>query len=213
MIQAYSDENVNDDYTLDSVIHMKAWDDRVGSIAHIYAVAELVKRGIPGKVILAGDEEGLNKDIAWARLIRPAFRQYVRPDGLILICDGFDGKHLKDEFNSGDYLSKALITGYISDASGAGDPGLLSIFRDKIIEMALTAEFEVAITTSYASRSIDPKIMDEFPLIGFIDWSNGIVGGADSACHVDESVKLRQVVNVIGVTCLVVKYFSEVLMR
>lgn len=54
--------------------------------------------------------------------------------------------------------------------------------------------------------------MDEFPLIGFINWSNGNVEDDESTyyCHRDESVKLRQIVNIIGTTCLAVNYFSEI---
>jgi len=210
VIQDYCHEKPDARYDLESIINMKALDDRAGSIAQIYAVAELAKRGLPAKAILAGDEEGFNKDISWARLVRPAFREYSRPDGLIIVCDGFDGNRLQAEFKCGEYLSKALVTAYVSDASGAGDPGIFSLFRDKVVDIASRCGFEAATTTCYASRSIDPKIMDDFPLIGFINWSNGSVGGKDAFCHRDESVKLRQIVNIIGTTCLAVNYFSEI---
>jgi len=210
VIQDYCYEKPDTRYDLESIINMKALDDRAGSIAQIYAVAELAKRGLPSKAILAGDEEGFNKDIAWARLVRPAFKKYSRPDGLIIVCDGFDGNNLRAEFKTDDYLPEALVTTYTSDASGAGDPGIFSLFRDKVVKMARRCGFEAAITTCYASRSIDPKIMDDFPLIGFINWSNGSVGGDDAFCHRDESVKLRQIVNIIGTTCLAVNYFSEI---
>lgn len=213
VIQDYSHEKPDARYDLESIIHMKALDDRAGCIAQIYAVAELAKRGLPAKAILAGDEEGFNKDISWARLVRPAFTEFSRRDGLIIVCDGFDAPKMKEEFYSRhEHLSEALMTAYVSDASGAGDPGIFSLFRDRIVDIARRSGFEATITTSYASRSIDPKIMDEFPLIGFINWSNGNVWDYESTCycHRDESVKLRQIANIIGTTCLVVNYFSEI---
>jgi hypothetical protein len=216
VIQGYSYEEPNTHYELKSVVHIKALDDRAGCIAQIYAVAELAKRGIPAKAILVGDEEGVNHDIAWAKLARPAFRKYSRPDGIIIVCDGFDGYRLISEFDSksGQYLSEALITAYVGGGKGAGDPGIFSLFRDKIVDIVRQSEFEATATTNYASRSFDPKIMDDFPLIAFVDWSNGRVGGKEAVCHEDESILLRQVANVIGVTTLAANYFtSEVISK
>lgn len=213
VVQDYSYEKPDARYDLESIIHMKALDDRAGCIAQIYAVAELAKRGLPAKAILAGDEEGFNKDVSWARLVRPAFTEFSRRDGLIIVCDGFNAPRMREEFYSRhEHLSEALMTAYVSDASGAGDPGIFSLFRDRIVNIARRSGFEAIVTTSYASRSIDPKIMDEFPLIGFINWSNGNVDDEELTyyCHRDESVKLRQIVNIIGTTCLAVNYFSEI---
>lgn len=211
IIQDYFHGDKKSAIGLDSTIRMKALDDRVGSIAQIYSIAELAKRNVPAKAILAGDEEGFNKDVSWARLIRPTFRKYVNPNGLILVCDGFDGHNMHTEFSGGQLLKEALITSYISKGSGAGDPGILSLFRDEIIEDAKKNGFGAVLTTCYASRSLDPKIMDEFPLISFIDWSNGAVGGRDAICHLDESVSIHQVINIIGLTCLAVNYFTNCL--
>jgi hypothetical protein len=212
VIQGYCHEKMDASYTLGSVIHMKGLDDRVGCIAHIYTLVELAKRGLSAKAILAGDEEGFNKDVSWARLIRPSFRDYCRRDGVIIICDGFDGYWLDDEFKGREEpLSEALITAYVSHGSGGGDPGIFSLLRDKVVPVAQECGFEVEVVTSYASRSIDPKIMDEFPLIGFINWSNGQVGGDDAICHLDESVLLRQIVNIIGATCITLGILSKVL--
>ena len=211
VIQDYSHEKPDARYDIESTIHMKALDDRVGCIAQIYAVAELAKRGLPAKAILAGDEEGFNKDVSWARLVRPAFTEFSRRDGLIIVCDGFNAPNMREEFYfRHEHLSEALMTAYVSDASGAGDPGIFSLFRDKVVNLAGRCGFESIVTTSYASRSIDPKIMDEFPLIGFINWSNGNVWDDEAICHHDESILLRQVVNIIGTTCLAVNYFSEI---
>jgi hypothetical protein len=213
VIQDYCHQKMEQQFNIDSIIHMKAMDDRVGCIAQIYVLAELAKRGFlkKAKVILAGDEEGLNKDVSWARLIRPTFRKYCRADGIIVICDGFDGRRMGDEFCSqqGEYSSQALLTSYPGSASGGGDPGILSLFRDVIADVSVQSGFECKVTTSYVSRSIDPKIMDDFPLMGFIDWSNGQIGGKDAICHIDESVLLRQVINIIGTTCIAVKSLSE----
>lgn len=211
VIQDYCYEDPNTTYSLESQIHVKALDDRAGCICQIYAVAELAARGIPAKAVLVGDEEGFNADVSWARLVRPAFRKYVRPDRLVIICDGFDGKKMLEEFapKRDKYLSEALVPSYVGSGKGAGDPGLFAIFRDHIVDLAMRSGFEATVTTNYASRSFDPKIMDEFPLISFIDWSNGLVGGPDAICHRDESILLKQVINIIGTTVLATWYFTS----
>ena len=199
-------------YGLKTIFHSKALDDRVGVLSDIYTVKELARAGIPSKAILVGDEEGVDSELAWARLARPSFARYCRPDGITILCDGFDGKKLYEfsEFD-GKHLEAGLIAPYRSEGKGAGDPGLFSLLRDEVIPLAKKHGFEAVTTTDYVSRSLDPKIMDDFPFICSIDWSNGPVMTPTfvkdnpalsyfNVCHVDESVAISQVLNIIGTT-------------
>lgn len=203
-----------DKYDLNTIFHSKALDDRVGVLAHIYTMRELSRYGIKAKAIFVGDEEGVDADIAWARLARPAFRKYCRSDGITILTDGFDGKNLREFKNrKGEHLQEALIAPYRSEGKGAGDPGLFSLLRDNIVPLSLKHGFEPITTTDYVSRSLDPKIMDDFPFICSIDWSNGPVmiplNGFLPVCHVDESVSIKQIVNIIGTAFWAVWFFNK----
>jgi hypothetical protein len=193
-------------YNIDTIFHTKALDDRVGVLVHLYTMKELCKYNIKAKAIFVGDEEGIDKDIAWARLARPSFKKYCKEDDFIIICDGFDGGLLFEfeKEKEGEHLDKALIVPYRSEGKGAGDPGLFSFLRDYVIDISKSHGFEVTTTTDYVSRSLDPKIMDDFPLICSIDWSNGpVVTPTEdyfNRCHVDESISIKQVINLIGTT-------------
>ncbi len=204
-----------------TIINSKGMDDRVGVLAHLYTIKELNKNGIKAKAIIVGDEEGITKDVAWAKLARPIFRKYCIPENIIIICDGFDGNQLKEfRDKKGEYMDQALIVPYRSKGRGAGDPGLFALFRDKIIPICEKHGFGAITTTDYVSRSFDPKIMDDFPMICFIDWSNGPIDnpieikGIDESinlhnvCHIDESVSIKQVMNIIGTTFWTIWYFT-----
>jgi len=202
-------------YDLDTILHMKALDDRVGVVAHLYTMRELNRYKIKAKAIFVGDEEGIDKDVAWARLARPIFRKYCKEENFIIVCDGFDGKQL-DEFKKekkGKHLQEALMVPYRSEGKGAGDPGLFSLLRDSVVNLSKKHGFEAATTTDYVSRSFDPKIMDDFPSICSIDWSNGPVaipsGGFYPECHIDESVSIRQVINIIGTTFYTIWFIDD----
>jgi hypothetical protein len=216
VIQDY-DETIKN-FGLDTIFHTKALDDRVGVLAHIYAMRELGKMKIPAKAIFVGDEEGVDADISWARLARPSFRRYCREDGITILCDGFDGKNLHEfEKQEGRHLDAALISPYRSQGKGAGDPGIFSLLRDSVVALAKEQGFEAITTTDYVSRSLDPKIMDDFPYICSIDWSNGPVltpiktpeYGYFNVCHVDESVSIRQILNIVGTTFWAVWFLSS----
>jgi len=202
-------------YDLETIFHVKALDDRVGVLAHLYAMRELNRRGMKAKAIFVGDEEGVDKDIAWAKLARPIFRKYCKEENFIIICDGFDGKQLSEfkEEKEGEHLQEALIVPYRSEGKGAGDPGLFSLLRDYVIDLAKSHGFEAATTTDYVGRSFDPKIMDDFPSICSIDWSNGPVitpsENLFNVCHVDESVSIKQVINIIGTTFWTVRHLYD----
>ena len=98
---------------------------------------------------------------------------------------------------------------YTSYGKGGGDNGIFSILRDKVLGQARNNGFEAKITTDYVSRSVDPKLMNEFPFIGFIDWSNGKIGNQYAICHLDESIVAEQLVNIIGLTYHGVTYFTR----
>jgi len=210
VIQDY--DKSSDFQGLDSIIHAKALDDRVGVVSHLHTMRELNKLGIKAKAIFVGDEEGpAGPDIAWAKLTRPVFRKYCNEENIIILCDGFDGKKLSEFYrkntndeNSLVHLDEALIVSYRSKGKGAGDPGFFAMFRDEIVNFCKEKGFNASITTDYVSRSMDPKIMDDFPIICSIDWSNGPIVKPTTeyfnVCHVDESVSLRQVINIIGTT-------------
>jgi hypothetical protein len=206
VIQDYDETNKS--FSLDSIFHTKALDDRAGILAHLYAMRELGKMKVPAKAIFIGDEEGVDADVSWARLARPSFRRYSREDGITILCDGYDGKNLHEfEEQTGRHFNAALISPYRSEGKGAGDPGIFSLLRDNVVNLAEEQGFEAVTTTDYVSRSLDPKIMDDFPYICSIDWSNGPVltpietgGGFFNVCHVDESVSIRQLINIVGTT-------------
>jgi hypothetical protein len=216
VIQDY-DETIKN-FGLDTIFHTKALDDRVGLLAHVYAMKELGKMKIPAKAIFVGDEEGVDADVSWARLARPSFRRYCREDGITILCDGYDGKNLHEfEEQRGKHLDAALISPYRSEGKGAGDPGIFSLLRDSVVNLAEEQGFEAVTTTDYVSRSLDPKIMDDFPYICSIDWSNGPVltpiknreHGYFNVCHVDESVSVRQILNIVGTTCWAVWFLNS----
>lgn len=208
VIQNYGPNWTGEKYRPGSILNMKALDDRVGCAVLIHAVNELGKRKIPSKAILTGGEEGVNRDVAWARLARQSFRNYCRRDGVTIICDGVDGAQIK-EFPKNSHVSEALIIPYTSHGKGAGDPGLFSLLRDCVVPIAQEHSFEVTTLTDYVSRSIDPKIMDEFPLIGFVDWCNGKTGDKDAKCHYDESIAVDQLLNIVGVLVHAVRFFYD----
>ena len=213
------------DYGIDTIFHSKALDDRVGVLVDIYTVKELARAGIPCKAIFVGDEEGVDSELAWARLARPSFARYSKADGITILCDGFDGKKLSEFKDSeGKHLGAGLIVPYRSEGKGAGDPGIFSLLRDQVVPLAKKHGFEAVTTTDYVSRSLDPKIMDDFPYICSVDWSNGpvltpIVDDSNPAqsyfnvCHVDESVAIRQVINIIGTTFWSVCFLNRKMVR
>lgn len=199
VIQDYGPDWVGQKGASHSIMGAKALDDRVGVTTTIHAVKELCKVGVAAKAILSGSEEGIGQDVAWARLARETFRSYCRKDGVVIICDGIDGVRLEEfERQKGSHLEEALVVPYTSFGKGGGDPGLYSLLRDIIVPTTQSWGFKVSTTTDYVSRSIDPKLMDEYPLMGFVDWSNGKVLHRDSVCHQDESVMMEQLVNIIG---------------
>ncbi len=75
--------------------------------------------------------------------------------------------------------------------------------------------FEAVTSTDYLSRSHDPKIMDDFFFICNIDWSNGPVISPNKekrvfpVCHVDESVLLKQIINIVGTTFWTVQLLNS----
>lgn len=201
-------------YDAHSAINAKALDDRVGSIVAIYALKYLAKSNpsIPVKVILAGDEEGVGIDVSWARLVRPTYERFCERDVITLMCDGIDGWNLHEfeEKRKGEILTEALLVPYTSYGKGAGDYGLFSLIKDEVIPIAQTeGRFQVKTTTDYVSRSFDPKIMNNFPLISFLDWSNGKVGNMFARCHVDETIKVKQILNLIGMMVYTVQYLYK----
>lgn len=191
-----------------AILRCKALDDRVGSIAVIYAIKELAKYGIPTKGILTGGEEGVPLDISWDRLIRPTFKKYCHRDGIFIICDGIDGSALS-EFKNGTYLREAVLVPYTAYGKGPGDLGIFSLLRDNVSALASSKGFQVATTTNYVSRSTGIKIMDDYPLVGYIDWTNGITGHPKSICHVDEKILIQQIINIIGTMVYTVEYFTD----
>ncbi len=210
IIQNYN--KTNNKHDIDTIFHMKALDDRAGMLAHLYTMRELDKSNIKAKAILLGDEEGIDADVAWARLAKPTFRKFCSDMGLIIICDGYDGLKLYEFEDKRDkHLKEALVAPYRSEGKGAGDPGLFSLFRDHIISTVKRQGFEAITTTDYVSRSLDPKIMDDFPFICNIDWSNGPAVPLKEdflpVCHVDESVAVEQLINIIGTTYFTVEFF------
>jgi hypothetical protein len=214
VIQDYGTTQVKKHYDIDSTISAKALDDRVGSIVAIYALRYLVKSKppIPIKVILAGDEEGVGIDVSWARLVRPTYERFCKRDVITLMCDGVDGWNLHEfeKERKNEMVSEALLVPYTSYGKGAGDYGLFSLIRDEVVPLARTkGNFQAETTTDYVSRSFDPKIMNDFPLIAFLDWSNGKVGDMFARCHVDETVKVEQILNLIGMMVYTVQYLNR----
>jgi len=213
-IQDYGTVSMKKKYDLESEINAKALDDRVGSIVAIYTLKYLAGANppIPAKAILAGDEEGVGLDVSWARLVKPTYEKFCKSDVVTILCDGIDGKNL-DEFmkdRRNEVLSEALLVPYTSDGKGAGDYGLFSLLKDEVIPRAESSgHFEVKTTTDYVSRSFDPKIMNDFPLVAFVDWSNGKVGNRFARCHQDETVKVKQILNLIGMMTYSVQYLHE----
>jgi hypothetical protein len=203
----YTSSSVFDAETL---IHAKAMDDRVGCIAVLYALSELNKLGIPCKAVLTSSEEGVPKDVSWGRLVRPTYQKYCANDGINIICDGIDGARL-DEFSKreGEYMQEAVVLPYTCLGRGGGDPGVFSVMRDIVLPRAKKDGILGLPTTNYVSRSYDTAIMHDFPLIGFVDWVNGEIKGRTAHCHLDESLKLGQVQNIIGVLTYATAYFDR----
>jgi len=211
-IQDYGTGKASGHFNLTTKITAKALDDRVGSTIAIHAIRYLSKLDppTPVKAVLSGDEEGFPLDVSWARFIRPTFRKYCRPDGVTIICDGINGFDLSElvSKSKGELVESALLVPYTSHGKGAGDYGLFSLFRDKVIPYARKNGFEVETTTDYVSRSYDPKIMDEFPLITFLDWSAGEVGDIYARCHMHEEIRVKQIVNLVGTMVHAVKLLN-----
>jgi hypothetical protein len=128
------------------------------------------------------------------------------------MCDGVDGWNLHEfeKERKNEMVSEALLVPYTSYGKGAGDYGLFSLIRDEVVPLARTkGNFQAETTTDYVSRSFDPKIMNDFPLIAFLDWSNGKVGDMFARCHVDETVKVEQILNLIGMMVYTVQYLNR----
>ena len=206
-----NNSNQSQKYDNNDFFEGKALDDRVGVLSHIYTMRELAKLNIKAKAIFVGDEEGICSDLAWGKLTRPTFRKYCREDGLILLCDGINGHSLKELVSlENKHVTKAIIPVYIADGKGSGDPGVFSLIRDNILpKVESKFGFEGNTTTDYVSRSFDPKIMDDFSSILFIDWSNGLVKHRQSICHFKESVSIEQIINIIGITFYTYLYFYQ----
>jgi len=192
-------------------INAKALDDRVGTAVVLHAMKYLCKENIPVKCILSGDEEGVGLDVSWARLILPTYRDYCQNDVITLLCDGVDGRNLLEFIDEREkqLLSEALLIPYTSHGKGGGDYRLFSEIRDNVIPICEKEGFKVDVTTDYVSRSFDPKIMNEFPRIVFLDWSNGEVNDQYARCHFNETILLEQVLNLIGALFWTVKYFFD----
>lgn len=194
---------------IDSVIVAKALDDRVGVIATLYAFSFL-SRIMPIKIILSGDEEGVPRDVSWARLILPTYHRFCKNDVFTIICDGINGADLaKNPSKGNDFLTEALLAPYTANGKGGGDYRLFSLIRENVIPLCEKNEFEIRATTDYVSRSFDPKIMNEYPLITFIDWSDGLPGELSFRCHFHEEVVLKQILNIIGSIFWTSKYLYE----
>jgi hypothetical protein len=194
---------------VDTIIRAKALDDRVGTIAVLYSLIFLSAE-MPIKAILAGDEEGYPRDVSWARLILPTYRRYCKNDVITILCDGINGADIT-EYTSDKtkYLSDAILLPYTADGKGGGDYRLFSLIQEKIKPIIEKNGFKIRVSTDYASRSFDAKIMNEFPLISFIDWSNGKIGDGRFKCHYHEEVLFRQILNIIGSIVWISKYLKE----
>lgn len=198
VIQDYNETTVSS-FSSESLINVKALDDRAGCIAVLYALNELAKLGIPAKAVLTTSEEGVPKDVSWGRLVRPTYQKYCTNDGINIICDGIDGYKLTEfRKRKGQFLDEAVVFPYTSGGTGGGDPYVFSRIRDIVLPRAAKDGISALTTSSYVSRSYDAAIMHDFPLIGFIDWVNGKVMSPESRCHLDETIKLQQIANIIG---------------
>lgn len=209
VIQDYN-RTKRDNFTSESLIHVKALDDRAGCIAVLYALKELATLGIPAKAVLTTSEEGVPKDVSWGRLVRPTYQKYCTNDGINIICDGIDGARLTElERRKGQFLDEAMVLPYTSLGTGGGDPYVFSSIRDVVLPRARKDGISALTTTSYVSRSYDAAIMHDFPLIGFIDWVNGKVMNPDARCHLDETIKLRQIGNITGMLVYAAAFFHR----
>ncbi len=206
VIQDYNYTNENE-INPNSILHVKALDDRVGCIAVLYAMKELSELGIPSKAILTSSEEGVPQDVSWGRLVRPTYQKFCTNDSINIICDGIDGARLS-EFKMMKYMDEAVVIPYTSLGKGGGDPGIFAVLRDIVIPVAKRNNILGVTSTDYVSRSYDSAIMHDFPLIGFIDWVNGKVAERISHCHLDESVSLQQIKNIIGLIVYAVAHFD-----
>jgi hypothetical protein len=192
-----------------SVIASKALDDRVGVVSVLYALRFLSKH-MPIKAILSGDEEGFPRDTSWARLILPTYRRFCRHDVITILCDGVNGADIKEypEDNE-NFLPHALFVPYTAEGKGGGDYRLFSIIKEKVVPICEKNDFKIRTLTDYVSRSFDPKIMNEYPLITFIDWSNGLVNNPYFKCHYHEEILFEQVLNIIGCIFWACTYLKE----
>ena len=208
VIQDYNYTKENN-FDPESEIHVKALDDRVGCIAVLYALKKLGELGIPSKAILTRSEEGVPRDVSWGRLVRPTYQKYCRNDGVNIICDGIDGARLTEfKEKEGHYMEEAVVVPYTSLGKGGGDLGIFSAIRDVVLPRAEKDNIFGVPSTDYVSRSYDAAIMHDFPLIGFVDWVNGKILKRISRCHLDESIKLQQMSNIIGILVYTVAYFD-----
>jgi hypothetical protein len=134
VVYNYGPEIENEDGK--SIVKVKALDDRVGCLAHIYAIKELSKCEIPAKAVLTSSEEGVPVDVSWGRLVRPLYKKYCDEQDVSIICDGTNGKDLEEfrgKKEQGKHLSSAIVIPYTAGGKGGGDPGIFSVFRDILI--------------------------------------------------------------------------------
>jgi len=193
------------------IITSKAIDDRLGCIAVLYVIRELAKKKIKAKAILTSSEEGVPVDNSWGRLIRPSYDLFCENKVITLICDGTDGLRLVEFNEYTTELSHAIIVPYTSNGKGGGDIGIFSRFRDNIIPTLnkIYDEDVAKISTDYSSRSYDVKILDDWTLMGFVQWSCGKPLKRTAICHNNETVCLYQAINIIRTFYYAFEFFSE----
>jgi len=193
------------------ILKSKALDDRVGCVACIYAVKELSEKRIPAKTILTSSEEGVPEDVSWGRFVRATYKEFCNDETVTIICDGMDGKKLKEFEGKEECLSEAVIVPYTSNGKGGGDFGVFSLLRDEILpklRKLYNSEISV-ITTDYSSRSYEVKIMDRWTLIGFVQWTCGTPLDNRAICHNEEKVSISQVGNIIRTFVHIGEYFEN----
>lgn len=176
------------------VLYSKAIDPRASTVAGLYAVAELLRQGLDTTLIIAGDEEG-NPTGEWAKWLAPTALEFCSPDDIMLLTDGYDGKQLT-ETPEGEYETRVLLPGTLSDGKGGGNLGLTRLLIDMVPYMENVLGIGVRSSTGeYCSRNNDLPLQRLFPNLLAAQWSNGPAGDKTAVCHSDESIALRQVAN------------------